>query len=65
MVKILLYSVPASLSIVLLKVAFGRQSSGGVVVKALLLALHVKDKFFFIKSRTVSNDMDSDPTKTI
>ena len=51
-VKILLYSVPASLSIVLLKVASGRQSSGGVVVKALLLALHDKDKSFFINSRT-------------
>ena len=32
-------------------VASGRQSSGGVVVKAFLLALHDKDNSFFVKSK--------------
>ena len=34
------------------RVAFGRQSPGVVVVKALLFALHDKDNSFFVKIRT-------------
>ena len=45
-VKILSYFVPASLSIVLLKVASGRQSSGGVVVRLFYLPYMIKTNLF-------------------
>ena len=35
------------------RVASRRRSPGGVVVRALLLALHDKDNSFFVKSGTV------------
>ena len=43
-VNVLLYSVSASLKIVLLKVASGRQSSGGVVVRLFCLPYMIKTK---------------------
>ena len=45
-VKILSYFVPASLSIVLLKVASRRQSSGGVVVRLFYLPYMIKTNLF-------------------
>ena len=52
-VNVLLYSVSASLQIVLLKAAFGRQSSGGVVVRLFCLPYMIK-KTIFHKKRTHS-----------
>ena len=49
-VNVLLYSVPASLSIALLKAASGRQSSGGVVVRLFCLPYMIKTYLFSSKA---------------
>ena len=52
-VNVLLYSVSASLQIILLKAAFGRQSAGGVEVRLFCLPYMIKTNLFSSKAKQI------------